>query len=412
MMACYMRLCVIVICGLILGNGCGVPHQEAAPDGPWLRHVIDNSSQGADGVKLADTNGDGLMDIVTGWEQGNVVRVYRHPGKTDVRKPWPAVTVGPASNVEDAVFVDLDGDGNLDVVSSCEGSTQSMFIHWAPDSPDDYLTESAWKTELLPASKDVTRWMFCIPLQLDGRNGVDLIASSKNPNGVIGWFEAPADPRNLSAWQWHPLSVAGWIMSLNARDMDGDGDMDILTTDRKGSDRTGVRWLENPGTQNVQSNVWNNQFILRDDREVMFMALADIDGDNADDVTVTIKPDLIQWLSLEGPQGRKGAVNTVYMPEGTGRAKGVNAGDIDLDGRMDVVFSCESADDKPGVMWMSWQESPKESKWQAHDISGVTGTKYDLIELIDLDDDGDLDVLTCEEVENLGVIWYENPANN
>ena len=29
----------------------------------------------------------------------------------------------------------------------------------------------------------------------------------------------------------------------------------------------------------------------------------------------------------------------------------------------------------------------------------------------DLDDDGDLDVITCEETSNLGVIWYENPLH-
>jgi hypothetical protein len=40
----------------------------------------------------------------------------------------------------------------------------------------------------------------------------------------------------------------------------------------------------------------------------------------------------------------------------------------------------------------------------------MDGVKHDLVELIDLDDDGDLDLLTCEEVTNLGVIWYENPA--
>ena len=28
---------------------------------------------------------------------------------------------------------------------------------------------------------------------------------------------------------------------------------------------------------------------------------------------------------------------------------------------------------------------------------------------VDMDGDGDLDVLTCEERDNLGVIWYENP---
>ena len=32
-----------------------------------------------------------------------------------------------------------------------------------------------------------------------------------------------------------------------------------------------------------------------------------------------------------------------------------------------------------------------------------------LAELIDLDDDGDLDVLTCEERRINAVIWYENP---
>ena len=36
----------------------------------WKRHVIDDSSRGADGTRLADINGDGLPDIATGWEQG------------------------------------------------------------------------------------------------------------------------------------------------------------------------------------------------------------------------------------------------------------------------------------------------------------------------------------------------------
>ena len=50
-----------------------------------------------------------------------------------------------------------------------------------------------------------------------------------------------------------------------------------------------------------------------------------------------------------------------------------------------------------------------EGTWRARDISGSEGVKYDRIELIDLDGDGDLDVVTCEEIEKLGVLWYENP---
>ena len=37
------------------------------------------------------------------------------------------------------------------------------------------------------------------------------------------------------------------------------------------------------------------------------------------------------------------------------------------------------------------------------------GVKFDLVELVDLDGDGDLDAITCEEVDNLGVFWFENP---
>jgi hypothetical protein len=30
---------------------------------PWVRHTVDKSLKGADGVRLADFNGDGLLDI-------------------------------------------------------------------------------------------------------------------------------------------------------------------------------------------------------------------------------------------------------------------------------------------------------------------------------------------------------------
>lgn len=37
---------------------------------PWQRHTIDNSSLGAEGVRLRDINSDGRLDITTPWEQG------------------------------------------------------------------------------------------------------------------------------------------------------------------------------------------------------------------------------------------------------------------------------------------------------------------------------------------------------
>src|SRR5690606_8391355 len=91
-----------------------------APGTPWQRHTIDDTSRGADGARLADVNGDGFLDIATGWEAGGIVRAYLNPGPAQSKQKWPAVTVGEVAEVEDAVFVDLDGDGSVDVVSSCE----------------------------------------------------------------------------------------------------------------------------------------------------------------------------------------------------------------------------------------------------------------------------------------------------
>src|SRR5262245_42911855 len=43
----------------------GRPSRSGFDTAPWPRHTIDASSVGADGVKLADVNRDGLRDIIT-----------------------------------------------------------------------------------------------------------------------------------------------------------------------------------------------------------------------------------------------------------------------------------------------------------------------------------------------------------
>ena len=120
---------------------------------PWALHTIDDSSRGADGVRLADVNGDGLQDIATGWEEGGVVRAYLHPGRGRESDKWPVVTVGNVKSAEDAVFADLDQDGAADVISSCEGGTRTMFVHWAPKDAADYLDASQWQTGAIPTTQ-------------------------------------------------------------------------------------------------------------------------------------------------------------------------------------------------------------------------------------------------------------------
>ncbi|MDB4394290.1 VCBS repeat-containing protein, partial [Rhodopirellula sp.] len=110
----------------------------------WKRHTIDSSDRdagkrGADGVRLADVNGDGHVDITTGWEEGGAVVIYLNPGPSLATGRWPSVTVGSVKGVEDAVFADLDQDGRMDVVSCAEGKINNVFVHWAPKFKTKYV---------------------------------------------------------------------------------------------------------------------------------------------------------------------------------------------------------------------------------------------------------------------------------
>ena len=390
------------------------PLAFAEDSASWRRHLIDGSSRGADGVRTMDVNGDQRPDIVTGWEEGGITRIYIHPGYGDVQLVWPAVTVGATPNVEDAVFCDLDDDGSVDVVSSCEGKTRRLFVHWAPRRSESYLNAEAWTTQALPATVGTQAWMFTLPMDIDTRNGVDLAVASKGPDGCVGWLQAPINPRDLNRWQFRRLADARWIMSLFSYDIDQDGDLDLIMSDRKGA-ASGVFWLEHPGPAQSPTTVWHRHLVGARGREVMFLDVVDLNGDNRPDVVASVKPDELHWM--EQPDNPKKTwtahVLKVDLPAGIGSAKGIRAGDIDGDGRIDLVYTCEHAQPpKRGVVWLGRVSIGDRLSWVAHDISGPDGIKFDRVELLDIDGDKDLDVVTCEERHHdggIGVFWYENP---
>jgi hypothetical protein len=96
-----------------------------------------------------------------------------------------------------------------------------------------------------------------------------------------------------------------------------------------------------------------------------------------------------------------------------GGPKGLRAADIDGDGRLDLALTCEGAEgERSGVWWLEFSAFDPESKPVYHTVGGAAGVKFDLVEALDLDGDGDLDLMTCEEKDNLGVVWYENPLKS
>jgi hypothetical protein len=196
-----------------------------------------------------------------------------------------------------------------------------------------------------------------------------------------------------------------------------------LLTDRRGG-LAGVRWLEHPGSDS--SNLrgpWRNHWIGARGREAMLLDAADIDGDGMAEIIVPhyLADDFrlsIFKMNPSAPLGEMWTDHTVRYPVIAGRPKAAAVGDIDLDGRPDVVLSTEEAHgDRRGIVWLRFRDSPFQPEWDAFDVSGPEGVKFDLNLLLDVDADGDLDIINTEESNNaaggkpgLGVVWYENRA--
>lgn len=374
----------------------------------WKLHTIDNTSQGADGVRFMDINGDHHMDIVTGWEEGGMIRVYTNPGKDHKTNQWGILTIAKVKSPEDAVFVDLDNDGNIDVVSSCEGANKTVYAHWAPKEPG-----GEWITEPFPATLKKQAFMFALPMDIDGQNGIDLIVGAKGKGSGVGWLRSPENPREMEKWTYQMLLPTSWIMTIETHDMDGDGDPDVLVSDRKGTNSR-VLWLENPGKDaNRENRTWKDHTIGAKGKEVMFIDYADINGDGLKDIIAPVKPrDILLLLQPSKPGVPWESHSITYAQEKYGTAKSARAADLDNDGKVDIAVTCEHANGPlSGCFYLSYGKSILDKAWKETDIGGALGLKYDLIELLDIDSDGDLDLFSCEERDQLGVFWYENPTN-
>ena len=375
---------------------------------PWKRHTIIPAEKslarvGADGVRLADVNDDGLFDVITGWEEGGAITIALNPGPENAASLWDTVTVGKVRGVEDALSVDLNGDGRLDVVSCAEGKLNRVFVHWAPSDPARYMEESAWKTESFP-STDGRRWMFAEPLDVNRDGRIDIILGSKNDGAVVAWLQHPVDSERTADWELHILTQASWIMSLRAIDLDEDGRKDLVYSDRFG-ESPGIYWLHAPAQV---GSPWVRRLIGGSGKQVMFLSFGNLNGgETTQIICATLGGEL---LFCDSPDSREWAEQSIPLPFGLTHGKGSAIADVNLDGRVDIVTTAEAQREADDMVGIAWKESTKDG-WIDHAISDRRGRKFDRIEMIDLDQDGDLDLVTCEEVHNLGVVWYENPTN-
>jgi hypothetical protein len=193
-----------------------------------------------------------------------------------------------------------------------------------------------------------------------------------------------ADPQSITD------SIYGGF-SLYVSDIDGDGDMDLLSAsfiDNK------IAWYENT---DGQGSFGTQQVITTDMDKAYSVFASDLDGDgDADVLSASRDNHTIAWYENTDGQGNFGPQQIITTDATFTRQ--VYAADLDGDGDNDVLSAS---------IPFAWYENDGNGSFLTHIILTADITDIAAIAVEDIDQDGDLDVLSGAFNEDI-IQWYEN----
>ena len=341
------------------------------------------SANGAQSVYVADMDGDGDLDVVSASYIDDTVAWYENDGAAN--PSWTAADIATSANGASSVYVaDMDGDGDLDVVSA---SYLDDTIAWYEN---DGAANPSWTAADIATSADGARSVYVA--DMDGDGDLDIVSASQNDD-TIAWYEndGAADP----SWTAADIATsADGAKSVYVADMDGDGDMDIVSAS-EGDDA--IAWYENDGGANPS---WTAADIATSANGAQSVYVADMDGDgDLDIVSASYVDDTIAWYENDGAANPSWtAADIATSADG---AKSVYVADMDGDGDLDIV-SASMVDDT--IAWYE-NDGATNPSWTAADVA-TSADDAQSVFVADMDGDGDLDIVSASYNDDT-VAWYE-----
>jgi hypothetical protein len=217
---------------------------ESPPDptvGPWIQHNIDLNFRQPGDLVLVDLDTDGDLDLVAAGSNGEEVAWYEHPVNPanawpkHIIEPIPADPSPPTCSEFDAVgeliVWDIDEDSKLDVVVS---EAQRNRIVWYKYDVDP---TGNWDSYIIDDSIAGPSGMDFGDIDKDG--DLDIVVGAVG--GLIAWYPQPVQ---LYDPNWPRYIVDNSVhlpFYVNATDFDSDGDLDLVAADQNDNR---ILWFE------------------------------------------------------------------------------------------------------------------------------------------------------------------------
>ncbi|MCP5156362.1 MAG: VCBS repeat-containing protein [Ectothiorhodospiraceae bacterium] len=301
-------------------DGAGAPFDSAPPLGIGADVLLSRS------IALGDVDGDGDFDAVVAVEQGGRNRLYLNDGGATPFAGALGRDIGIDTDDTLAIaLADVNRDGRLDVIAGNAGQRNRLYLNNGTGDPFAGVVG----TDIGPEA-ELTRSIAVGDVNRDGR--LDVVAGNAD-GGAVRWYAAGAGPDPFAGAVGVAITTeVADLVAVRLGDTDRDGDLDLVVAR---SDGPLVNLPGNGGPEPFAGAV--AQTIVDDAGPVRAVELIDVDRDGHLDVVVGRDSASVSNEVYLNAGARRAFVGIATGTLGAAGVRGVAVADLDRDGAPDIV---------------------------------------------------------------------------